>query len=80
MIFKTMNSMYEINTERKEIRRLFGSKEPTSRQGLDGEWKSYEEIADIKVGVGTMFVWRREDGVMKTTMTSKVIEIDVVLN
>jgi hypothetical protein len=51
MKFKTESgSEYEVNTDKKEIRRLSGNADPTLRQGRDGDWKSYEDISEIVVG------------------------------
>lgn len=45
MVVKTLTgSIYEIIENEKRIRRLYGAKDPTSRQGTDGEWKEYYSI------------------------------------
>ena len=43
-LVKTENSMYELDVENKQIRRLTGSRPPTFSQGEDGEYKTYLEI------------------------------------
>jgi hypothetical protein len=43
-LIKTQNSMYELDVENKQVRRLIGTKEPTYNQGNDGEYKQYSEI------------------------------------
>lgn len=51
--------MYEVNTDSKQVRRLNGVKDPTPRQGKDGEWRSYSEImpSPIKVGTAVVILW-----------------------
>lgn len=43
-LIKTRNSMYELDTENKQIRRLTGNNAPTPCQGDDNEYKTYSEI------------------------------------
>ncbi len=76
MVFSTEFSVYEIDTENKMIRRLTGIRDATPRQGKDGEWKKYGEISKIAVGEKVVFMWAEEDGILKTTVTSQVVEID----
>lgn len=43
--FTTLSgSLYEVDESKKLVRRLFGTKAATSRQGNDGEWRSYSDI------------------------------------
>lgn len=50
-------SMYEINTETKQVRRLNGTADPTPRQGKDGEWRKYEYISKPSVGMPVLIMW-----------------------
>lgn len=47
MIFKTLNSTYELDRENSRIRRLEGLDAPTPRQGPDGEWKTYATLTPV---------------------------------
>ena len=60
MIFRTISgSRYEIDFEAKKIRRLHGMINPTTRQGLDGEWKPYTDIVPetIEIGKPVFILW-----------------------
>ena len=72
MFFDTEFSSYEIIKNKKLIRRLNGKNDPTSRQGKDGEWRSYESISSISEQERVLITWRVEDGVAKCTHTSEV--------
>lgn len=79
MIFHTRNSTYEVDLDKKQIRRLRGQDDPTPRQGLDGVWKEFQRITGIEVGTRVLIVWS-EEGVIPASLTSpivKVIEKDV---
>ena len=79
MIFRTASgSSYEVDLAGKKIRRLFGPKPATERQGLDGEWKQYEDALEPIVGRSFWVVWRYEDGVARSTFTSTVVSIEDV--
>lgn len=83
-------SVYEVNTDSKQIRRLTGVKDPTPRQGKDGEWRTYIDTTPIKVGQQLLIRWGDDteaspegkileaDGmaVIKTTITSPVASIE----
>ena len=63
MRFQTESgSVYEVNTDSKQIRRLNGVADPTPRQGKDGEWRLYSELAPdpIQVGKSVLVVWAGE--------------------
>lgn len=62
-------SVYEIDEVGRRIRRLSGVKDPTPRQGKDGEWKSYFSTA--MVGKNFLIVWN--DG-GEGTMTSPIVK------
>lgn len=61
-------SVYEVNTDSKQIRRLNGDKDPTPRQGPDGQWRAYEEIFPDPPTVGRPLVIRWDS---KTDLTNE---------
>jgi hypothetical protein len=68
MKFTTVSgSVYEVNTDSKQIRRLNGSKDPTPRQGPDGQWRSYEDITPINVGASVAIFWSAETALLAET-------------
>ncbi len=84
--FQTENSTYEIDDGCDvgvtdpivQVRRLSGVREPTPRQGTDGEWKTLAVPIDpstIQIGDCIVFVWRFEGNVAKSTITSPVTAI-----
>ena len=78
MIFQTESgSIYEINNEAKQIRRLANTNNtlPTDRQGKDEEWKNYYELFPnpIMVGSGVVIVWSKD--LVKATTTSAIVKI-----
>jgi hypothetical protein len=75
IIFFTLSgSSYEVDQENNRIRRLAGTKDPTVRQGNDGEWKDYKHLSFSEDGV--LIVWNIDDhGISKTTMTSPVVKV-----
>ncbi len=88
MIFITeTGSQYEVNTDSKQVRRLTGKKDPTTRIGTDGVWKKYSRIlpdTGIEEGQQVMIVWDHDtpaldpelqDLATKTTITSRVVEV-----
>lgn len=80
MIFKTVtDSLYEVDRENSRIRRVTGNREPTKRQGSDGEWREYENITDVGVGGPVLIHWKHAQpvvaGALPCTLTSPVKEI-----
>ena len=80
MIFRTTTgSVYEIDRQANRVRRMAGVKDPTPRQGPDGEWKTFVDCMGVYVGSQALFIWEEveKDGVpiMKTTATSPIVEI-----
>jgi hypothetical protein len=78
------SSIYEIDEEAKKIRRLHGIKDPTPRQGNDGDWKDYKEII-IALNKQLIIVWgngtnANGEAIMKTTATSSIEAIGDSLN
>ena len=60
-------SVYEVNTDSKQIRRLNGVKDPTPRQGPDGQWRTYSDITPIKVGSSVAIFWAGETALLAKT-------------
>lgn len=90
MIVKTeTGSRYEVDSVKKQIRRLSGKNDPTPRIG-NAEWRPYNDISDIEVGCQVLIVWTDdvelleetkamlEDGehAVPTTLTSRIVEIE----
>ena len=78
-------SMYQVDEDNKRVRRLVGNGSPTIRIGKDGDWRSYQEITNPKVGECLIIVWSsdvplligNEPGV-PLTRTSVVVSIENV--
>lgn len=47
-LFCTQNSTYEIDTNAKRIRRLYGLNAPRSYQSSDGDWQTYEWVLGVR--------------------------------
>ena len=76
MFFKTISgSVYELDTKEKRVRRLAGVKEPTSRQGHDGDWKVYELLHVLGNSDGKPFFLFDWTGLGNGTATSQIAEI-----
>lgn len=78
--FETISgSLYEVDQENCRVRRLVGVKDPTPRQGADGDWREYADITDIAPGLAVMITWRfdvePEAVWARSTLTSNVKEI-----
>jgi hypothetical protein len=75
-------SVYEVDTDNKQIRRLTGITDPQPRQGKDGEFKSYKELY-LKLGESAVIFWDPETTTpidpnrpgVPTTVTNIVIKI-----
>lgn len=69
-------SMYEVNDT--QIRRLAGAHAPTSRQGPDGEWKSFAAMGGIVIGEPVAVVWEVDpfNMILRSTVTSVVKSIE----
>jgi hypothetical protein len=70
-------SEYEVDEDRRRIRRLSGNHEPTFNQGADHEWQSYLKTSPIREGEPVLIVWRwSPDGSrLLRTLTSRITEI-----
>lgn len=77
-------SVYEFDLENKRVRRLVGIKDPTPRQGTDGEWKEFEWATDPRVGQQVLICWKiveqMERKINQSTQTSRVTQIDPEMN
>jgi hypothetical protein len=64
-------SLYEIDYQNNLVRRLVGTKSPTSRTGEDGVWKTFQSI---ELGPnGMLITWRTINGIAQATLTSPLI-------
>lgn len=84
MIFETESgSTYEVDTERKRVRRLNGKTPGTARIGTDGQWKTYEEIGEPRIGLPVGIIWGADvepidpdtNPHRKMTVTSPVVAV-----
>ncbi len=73
--YETENSLYEVDDQKKMIRRLHGTAEPTPRIGTDGEWRPYQDYAQTDVGLVVVWPWINDNGTVPTTITSKVVKV-----
>lgn len=64
-------SLYELDLENKQIRRLNGPGNPTRRLGEDGVWKSYT-FADVMMVKTTHILVIDWDGLGHCTLTSPI--------
>jgi len=51
-------SHYEWDQGNNRIRRLAGVNDPTSRQGLDGEWRDVYTVIFLAQGQGACIIWK----------------------
>lgn len=78
--FETLSgSLYEVDDENRMVRRLIGVKDPTPRQGEDGEWKRFENRTPILENHGVAFVWSWDNEsfvpTARSTITSPIKRI-----
>lgn len=78
MIFRTQFSTYEVDEPQMRVRRLTGDNEPTPYQGVDGEWRTFQEMSPVREGVGVVILWgfNPMKPAFETTQTSLVVEVD----
>jgi hypothetical protein len=69
--YHTVFSIYEVDWDQKQIRRLEGERQPTLRQGEDGVWKTFESCSVEDYGLD--ITWSVEDGVRRATITSVIV-------
>jgi hypothetical protein len=74
VVVETEFSSYEIDDTR--IRRVGGKNQPTERQGDDYEWKPFLSISIPTIGERLLVVWNVVDGVVKSTLTSTILNIE----
>lgn len=80
MKFETQTgSLYEVDFDKKMIRRLAGLFPAQPRQGEDGVWKAYLDIEGPIVGQGCLIMWplteRSDPWSQPATFTSDVTRI-----
>ncbi len=75
MIFKTLNSTYEVDEVFHQIRRIEGVNAPTPRQGKDGEWREYHTLLLLANG-SYLIQWNNppEGEPARCTITSTVVD------
>jgi hypothetical protein len=74
MVFRTESgSIYELDRAGEQVRRLEGQKNPTPRQGPDGEWKKFSSCSEVRVGHPVLIQWGPGS---KHTLTSMVISVN----
>lgn len=72
MIYKTESgSVYQVDAKGKRVRRLTGVKEPTPRQGQDGEWKTFYDMRTDLFPGRLFFIW---NNLGQGTHTSLIVE------
>lgn len=85
-------SVYEVDTTKKQIRRLNGVGDPSPRMGKDGQWRPYREVYGGEVGKSLTIIWgmntellpgtrdeiANEGGgfAIPTTVTSPVVSVE----
>ena len=91
VLIHTRNSVYEVDTQNKRVRRMSGKDNPTPRQGADGAWRAYASIFPDPPTVGSelLIMWEpattpllegSPEGAVPTTITSPITQIDPVLS
>jgi hypothetical protein len=69
-------SIYEIDEENKQVRRLTGTANPTLRQGADGEWRKYANLI-YNLDNSMLIVWKYdivdEKTIARSTITSPIV-------
>lgn len=72
-------SIYEIDVDSKQIRRVYGKTPTTERVGKEGQWKGIDSIQEVVLDedgkTSLLIVWGlNEDGSLKTTLTSPIVK------
>ena len=79
-------STYELDEGASRIRRLQGKRPPRSRQGADGEWRTFLAISEVEAGRRVLISWHPDttpllDGspedASPSTITSRVVRYEV---
>ncbi len=81
MTFRTESgSVYEMDVENQRVRRLNGPRDPTPRQGPDGEWRGYEKALLLETGK-MLFVWRHDivdgEAIARCTVTNRIVQEEI---
>lgn len=76
LTFRTRFSTYEVDLPGRRVRRITGERQPTPRQGTDGDWRGYQDIlaAPMPDGLSVWFDWT---GLGNGMLTSAVAPDDV---
>jgi hypothetical protein len=74
MIFKTKNSVYEIDKLGMMIRRVSGVNPPTDRFAPNGDWKPYSYISPIHIGLNVNVVWPNGSDYERTSRVEAISE------
>jgi hypothetical protein len=69
----TLNSTYEVDQEKKLVRRVKGVNPPTNYIGRDGDWQPYDEFIFPGVGQCAWFISDKLKGIRTSTVTEKRI-------
>jgi hypothetical protein len=85
--YTASGSAYELDEDAKRIRRVSGEAPGTSRQGPDGEWRSYHDVSRPVVGEPVVIAWdpattpllEGSVGGMPATITSPVVRTAVTV-
>lgn len=73
----TTYSVYEVDMENKQVRRMLGLNTHTDRQGPDGQWQTFETCWMMDGGM--VFKWgTNADGSDRCTWTSHVVQVEEV--
>lgn len=70
VLFRTRNSLYEIDQEQKLIRRVTGNNPAT--RSFEGDWNEYSDIIYLEVGRRAGICWPNST---RLTLTSTIREI-----
>ena len=73
-------SVYELDEEGKQIRRVSGTHSATAHQSPDGEWQTYLSATPVVKGKVVRIVWRVDyegtpGAIIRRTITSRVAHI-----
>ncbi|HEY5268158.1 MAG TPA: hypothetical protein VII94_03410 [Candidatus Saccharimonadales bacterium] len=88
-------SVYEVDTTKKQIRRLNGVGDPSPRMGKDGQWRPYREVYGNEVGKSLTIIWGMDTELLPetkddiaegggcaipTTITSPIVSIETKID
>jgi hypothetical protein len=86
MLFHTESgSIYEVNADKKSIRRLSNAAGNQATERQTNGWRTYEDISPIKIGNQVLIVWPKQttplfpgspDSAVPSTLTSHITKIE----